>query len=498
MLGETTRTWPSHWPIKALTPWQERAWDELRQGRSGLVVLPTGGGKTLLVYLWSYHNLGSLTVVLTPLIALIEDQVKRARAFGFQAWGMHSGQAATVKQGILERIKRKQVQILFVTPERFRNESFREVIHKVGLGLLVVDEAHLISQWGYDFRPDYQRVTSLIEEFKPAQILALTATATLEVKRDILSQLKLGNGFDVTQSIVRSNLSLRCSEAVGVEQKRNFITRFWHSPQNQRFDGNNNVDHSVAPPGPTVTYFSLIKSIYEQRAWFESQATPLWIYHGDLSAKERKKIQKMFQESSKGVMLATNAFGLGVDKKNIRCVIHFEVPGSIESYYQEVGRAGRDGYPAWAFLCYDPEDLLIQMEFIKWSNPEPDLYRRVWDWLWSHRTHLSSWSVESAKKELFFYNQRDFRLETILKHLEFAGYLIPDKNSFGYRWNDEFSQSEGFNFSWSGRDRAKIQHQKLMDLVTFIKNVQVCRMQQIAAYFGESTQACGQCDVCIK
>jgi len=473
---------PEQWGIYKLNPYQSEAWVELTKGRSGLIVLPTGGGKSLLFQLWAYHKPG-LVVVLTPLIALIEDQAKRARALGFKALGLHSGLEGQQKESALQSLSLGQLKLIFVTPERFKKPNFLEAIQKQYVSLLVVDEAHLISHWGHDFRPDYRKINKVIEKIRPNQILALTATAIPEVAEDIRNHLNVKSGFYIRALTARANLSLNIEEIHSVESKADLI-----------------LNEIAKTPEPVLIYSSLIKTLYQLENLIGPKLKrPYWMYHGDLQPSQRNQNQKLFLNSSDGIMLATPAFGLGIDKKDIRLVIHLELPGSVEAFFQEVGRAGRDGKPSRALLLYDEDDILIQMDFIKWSNPDLGYRTQVLRYLFLQKDRLNNFDSEELKKHLHFYSSRDYRLEATLRFLESIGYLKQaSQKTLGYVWNEEIQEvREGFLVDHY-LDLTRIQQNKLLQLVQFIKNRDVCRMKLISDYFQDlSGDDCGICDNCL-
>jgi ATP-dependent DNA helicase RecQ len=223
------------------------------------------------------------------------------------------------------------------------------------------------------------------------------------------------------------------------------------------------------------------------------------MYHGDLSSSERKRNQKHFLKVSDGIMLATPAFGLGIDKKDIRLVIHLELPGSVEAYFQEVGRAGRDGALAQAILLYDEDDILIQMDFIKWANPDLSYRIQVLKFLFQNRDRLNCFDLEDLKRQFHFYNSRDYRLEATLSFFESIGYLKESHQTrLRYVWNEEILELDETLLRENYLDLTRHQQNKLLQLVQFVKDREQCRMKLISQYFYQPVgEPCGICDNCL-
>lgn len=375
--------------------------DRLINGRSCLAVFPTGGGKSLCYQLPALTFEG-LTVVVSPLIALMKDQIDQLSSRGIVAVRLDSSLSLEEYQTALSAIRSGQAKILFVAPERFFNERFRGSLMGTSISLFAVDEAHCISQWGHNFRPDYLKLAMIAKELKVERILALTATATPAVQQDIVSAFDIEDEDAICTDFFRPNLHLR-TQIVSQPQRIELLTR--------RLKDN--------APGATIIYVTLQKTAESLASTLKDAGLDAQAYHAGLNSEKRTEIQEWFMNQPNRIVVATIAFGMGIDKSDIRYVFHYNVPKSIENYAQEIGRAGRDGKVSSCEMFVVPEDRVTLENFVYGDTP-------------SENGIKSFMQLIVDQEDEFFVSQyklgaacdiKSIVVKTILTYLELDGHL---------------------------------------------------------------------------
>jgi ATP-dependent DNA helicase RecQ len=455
---------------------QEDIIKEIMAGRHVMTIMPTGSGKSVLYQLPALL-LPELTIVISPLIALMKDQVDSLQRLKIDAVFINSSLSKKDRENRYKNLTDGKYKILYVTPERFRKKEFLEIINKRKISLLAVDEAHCISQWGHDFRPDYTRLKEFRSKMGNPLTIALTATATPAVQKDIIGQLGLKEDEIKLfhEGIGRKNLFLEVKSLWGEDEKLKLIK-----------------DTFKQKPGSGIIYFTLIKDLRTMSELLHRNKIPHSVYHGDLEAGPRRNVQNRFMNRENQLILATNAFGMGIDKPNIRFVLHAQIPGSLEAYYQEIGRAGRDGKDSLCLLLYDEQDLNIQMEFIKWNNPSSEFYGRAYNLLLSDTERINAEGLEYFKEQLTYKNRRDYRAETVLSILDRWNVIegsVETKNLEVVNPLPEHLDEQTFL-----DQKLKNEQLKLLEMMRYAKT-ESCRKAFIHKYFGiEHPELCNACD----
>ncbi len=465
--------------FSSFRPGQERLVRAVLRGEDALGILPTGGGKSV-CYQVPAATLPGITLVVTPLISLMADQVGRARGAGLPAAYLGSTLAPEETRRVHEALPEGGFRVLFVAPERLRTSRFRELLSRVHVSLLVVDEAHCIAQWGHDFRPDYLRIGE-IRKLVDVPLLALTATATPKVRAEIRRSLALQDPVEVVQSFDRPNLWWTVLALPTAVERRAWL----HRLVKQR-------------DGSALVYASSRKGVESIRDQLAALGVPVHSYHAGLEASERERVQAWFLEEDRPVVVATNAFGMGVDKSNVRVVVHAQLPGSLEAYYQEAGRAGRDGEPARCVAFSSAGDARVQRSFVDGAHPPLTTIVRTWVGLRRRVRPGARLRVSLGRLFQELDGPAPGEIRACCRVLARVGSIrllgpLPEEDK------DEVdlvlqSSLPRLREAWLRRRR------KLGNLsaVQRYARARACRRKQILEYFGEElAHPCGSCDRCL-
>jgi ATP-dependent DNA helicase RecQ len=382
-------------------PGQADVVERLLAGHSTAAVFPTGGGKSLCYQLPSLM-LPGLTLVVSPLIALMKDQIDALQRRGITAARLDSSLDKDQYRSVMDGIRSGQLRLLYVAPERFNNERFRQAIEGIAISLFAVDEAHCISEWGHNFRPDYLKLAGFARQFQAERILALTATATPRVLDDICAGFDIHPEHAVRTGFYRPNLLLR-STPVRVAERDGALLDVLQQQ----------------PPGPTIVYVTLQRTAEQVAQRLEQSGLSARAYHAGMKDEERASVQDWFMASDTAIVVATIAFGMGIDKSNIRCVCHYNLPKSLENYAQEIGRAGRDDEPSICHALVCADDLTVLENFIYGDTPDAESVRALVDDLFARDTDFDLNLFDLSA----IHDIRPLVLRTMLTRLELEGYL---------------------------------------------------------------------------
>jgi ATP-dependent DNA helicase RecQ len=456
---------------------QQEVIDSVLQKRDTLAVMPTGAGKSLCYQLPALHLPGT-TVIVSPLIALMKDQVDKLALAGVRAIEVNSTLTGREEKAALESIRNGETEMVFTTPERLSDPTFLDALRRNAIDLFVIDEAHCISQWGHDFRPAFLEISNAVEALGNPPVLALTATATSAVTEDIGRQLRRSLEV-INTGIFRPNLHYRVVHATSDREKLEHTLRLVQSLE-----------------GSGIVYTATVKNAEVVYQALKEAGIEVGRYHGRLSAKERETTQDDFMADRCRVMVATNAFGLGIDKSNIRFVVHYQVPGTLEAYYQESGRAGRDGDPAQCILIYDTRDKRVQQFFLGGRYPTREDVVRAYEALLE--ADAQNEPIPYTQLEERTPNVSGNKLKVALKLMKDAGCLKQDR-SFRYRIvNPDVRAEDLLHLADEYGKKSEADREKLERMI-FYAQTAFCRWRVLLEYFegAEDFDRCGTCDNCL-
>ena len=459
-LGEILR---NRFRFADFRPHQEEVCREVVSGRDVLLVMPTGAGKSLCYQLPGVAR-GATTLVVSPLIALMEDQTEKLRQQGFHAARIHSGRDRLESRQVCRDYLNGKLDFLYIAPERLGVPGFPEFLARRIPGLVAIDEAHCISMWGHDFRPDYRRLRERVPTLRPAPVIALTATATPRVQKDIVDQLGLQNCMEAIHGFRRANLEIELVE-IPPSLRPAALVRLLRDETRR----------------PAIVYAPTRKAAEEQAKVLQAGLSAA-AYHAGMLPEERGQVQAAFLSGRLDIIVATIAFGMGIDKPDVRTVVHTGLPGSIEGYYQEIGRAGRDGLPSKAILLHGWADRKTHEFFLERDYPKPSLLSSLFSALSDHPLPFQelasvipgdSQIAEKAIEKLWTYNGVRFD---------------SDENAFrgDPGWEAPYLEQRSFRYSQ-------------LDLATEFTRSQDCRMLDLVRHFGDledTLRPCGLCDNC--
>jgi RecQ family ATP-dependent DNA helicase len=468
-MHELRKALQTHFGYADFRPGQEPIIRSVLSGRPTLAILPTGGGKSLCFQLPALLLEGT-TVVASPLLALMKDQVDALAARGIAATFVNSSLSEAERKERQARIRAGAYRLVYVAPERFRSASFRDAIAQVRVPLFAIDEAHCISSWGHDFRPDYLKLAEASGHLRAERILALTATATPEVRKDIVRALALDQPQIFVAGFDRPNLFVEVARASGDQEKIGRIVAL------------------ARRGGPGLVYAATRRNVEKIALALRANGVDAIGYHAGMDEAERSAAQDKFLAGEVSVVVATNAFGMGVDKSDIRFVAHFHVPRSIEAYYQEIGRAGRDGAESLALLLFNFADVMLQKRMIEGSRAKEDVVRKIW-------AAIRSLGSGNAAQIATDCGAHPADAQGALKLLESAGHVLRRGPDFSVLTPEVEEPAVDFELA-----AMRVAHERqMLDRMVRLCDTEGCRRRNLLRYFGDpdAPRSCSACDCCV-
>lgn len=473
--AEIRRTAQEGLGFDKLRPGQQQLIEAVLAGRDTLAVMPTGSGKSA-IYQIAGALIPGMTLVVSPLIALQKDQVDALAQGGVgEAAALNSAVPESEREEAWEDVDRERLEFVFMAPEQFNNEETLARLEENPPTLFVVDEAHCISEWGHDFRPDYMKLGAVIERLGHPTVLALTATASPPVRGEIVERLGMRDPRTVVHGFDRPNIWLGVSTVQDESAKEKML-----------------VKKVVAAEKPGIVYVATRKHASEVAAKLAEAGVHAEFYHAGLSAKERERVHEAFMADEIEVIIATIAFGMGVDKPNVRFVFHYDISESVDSYYQEIGRAGRDGLPAVAMLFYCPSDVGLRRFFASSGVIDEEQARQVFEAILLNEGRASQ---DELLQSVALSRTKQL---AILNRLVEAGALqrLPD-GEYEATNGAETKLEQYLNDAVTAQERRREYDRSRVEMIRAYAELSGCRRQHLLAYFGEELpEPCGNCDNC--